>query len=102
MLSVQPGLRGSNDLRVGRKMATFQTFFFSRVGLRTYQHPYRVNKNSNSSNGNNNNNNNNNNNSTIYWIDYDVCYGKNDTLKQGPIQYNIHVEKFLPLTFWIY
>ena len=38
-LSVQPGLRGSNDLRVGRKMATFQLFFFSRVGLRTYQHP---------------------------------------------------------------
>jgi len=28
MLSVQPGLRGSNDLRVGRKMATFQLFFF--------------------------------------------------------------------------
>ena len=27
MLSVQPGLRGSNDLRVGRKMATFQSFF---------------------------------------------------------------------------
>ena len=27
MLSVQPGLRGSNDLRVGRKMATFQFFF---------------------------------------------------------------------------
>ena len=27
MLSVQPGLRGSNDLRVGRKMATFQLFF---------------------------------------------------------------------------
>ena len=26
--SVQPGLRGSNDLRVGRKMATFQFFFF--------------------------------------------------------------------------
>jgi len=26
-LSVQPGLRGSNDLRVGRKMATFQRFF---------------------------------------------------------------------------
>jgi len=37
-LSVQPGLRGSNDLRVGRKMVTFQLFFFSRVGLRTYQH----------------------------------------------------------------
>jgi len=37
-LSVQPGLRGSNDLRVGRKVATFQ-FFFSGVGLRTYQHP---------------------------------------------------------------
>jgi ribosomal protein L37E len=37
-LSVQPGLRGSNDLRVGRKMATFQ-LFFSQVGLRTYQHP---------------------------------------------------------------
>jgi hypothetical protein len=28
MLSVQPGLRGSNDLRVGRKMAIFQLFFF--------------------------------------------------------------------------
>jgi hypothetical protein len=27
-LSVQPGLRGSNDLRVGRKMSTFQLFFF--------------------------------------------------------------------------
>ena len=26
-LSVQPGLRVSNDLRVGRKMATFQLFF---------------------------------------------------------------------------
>ena len=26
-LSVQPGLRGSNDLHVGRKMATFQLFF---------------------------------------------------------------------------
>ena len=26
-LSVQPCLRGSNDLRVGRKMATFQLFF---------------------------------------------------------------------------
>jgi len=28
-LSVQPGRRGSNDLRVGRKMATFQLFFHS-------------------------------------------------------------------------
>ena len=28
-LYVQPGLRGSNDLRVGRKMATFLLFFFS-------------------------------------------------------------------------
>ena len=28
-LSVQPGLRGSNDLRVGKKMATFQLFFQS-------------------------------------------------------------------------
>ena len=27
-LSVQPGLPESNDLRVGRKMATFQLFFF--------------------------------------------------------------------------
>ena len=27
MLSVQPGLRCSNDLRVGRKIATFQLFF---------------------------------------------------------------------------
>jgi len=26
-LSVQPGLRGNNDLRVGRKMANFQLFF---------------------------------------------------------------------------
>ena len=26
-LSVQPGLRGSNDVRVGRKMLTFQLFF---------------------------------------------------------------------------
>ena len=31
-LSVQPGLRGSNDLRVGRKMANFQLFFFSVQG----------------------------------------------------------------------
>jgi len=30
MLSVQPDLRGSNDLRVGRKMANFQLFFQSR------------------------------------------------------------------------
>jgi len=29
-LSVQPGFRGSNDLCVGRKMATFQLFFQSR------------------------------------------------------------------------
>ena len=29
MLSVQPGLRGSNDLRVGRKMATVEFFFQS-------------------------------------------------------------------------
>ena len=29
MLSIQPGLRGSNDLHVGRKMATFQLFFQS-------------------------------------------------------------------------
>jgi hypothetical protein len=39
-LSVQPGLRGSNDNRVGRKMATFKYFFFSRVAPKTYQqHP---------------------------------------------------------------
>jgi len=30
MLSVQPGFRGSNDLRVGRKMTTFQLFYQSR------------------------------------------------------------------------
>ena len=30
MLSVQSGLRGSNDLHVGRKMANFQLFFQSR------------------------------------------------------------------------
>ena len=29
-LSVQPGLHGSNDFRVGGKMATFQLFFQSR------------------------------------------------------------------------
>jgi len=29
-LFIQPGLRGSNDLRVGRKMVTFQLFFQSR------------------------------------------------------------------------
>jgi hypothetical protein len=29
ILSVQPGLRGSNDLRDGRKMATFQLLFQS-------------------------------------------------------------------------
>jgi len=29
-LSVQPGLRGNNDLRVGPKMATFQLFFQPR------------------------------------------------------------------------
>jgi len=29
-MSVQPGLCGSNDLRVGRKMATFQLFFQSK------------------------------------------------------------------------
>ena len=29
-LAVQPALRGSNDLRVGRKMTTFQLFFQSR------------------------------------------------------------------------
>ena len=32
-MSVQPGLRGSNDLRVGRKMATFLLFFQSRGQL---------------------------------------------------------------------
>jgi hypothetical protein len=30
MLSVQSGLRGNNDLSVGRKMATIQLFFQSR------------------------------------------------------------------------
>jgi len=30
MLSVQPGLRGSNDLRVGQKLVPFQLFFQSR------------------------------------------------------------------------
>jgi len=30
MLCVQPGLRGSNDLRLGPKMAIFQFFFQSR------------------------------------------------------------------------
>jgi len=30
MLSVQPGLRSNNDLRVGRKMASFQLFLQPR------------------------------------------------------------------------
>jgi hypothetical protein len=30
MLSVQPGIRGSNDLRIGPKMATFQLFFIPK------------------------------------------------------------------------
>ena len=33
MLSVQPGLRGSNYLRVGREMVTFQKFFQSMEQL---------------------------------------------------------------------
>ena len=39
MLSVQPGLGGSNDLRVGRKMATFQLFlqFREQVPVRRGQ-----------------------------------------------------------------
>ena len=41
-LSVQPGLRDSSDLRVGRKMANFFNCFFIRVRLRTYQHPCKV------------------------------------------------------------
>ena len=32
MLSVQPGLRGNNDLRVGRKMATFNCFSVQGTG----------------------------------------------------------------------
>ena len=37
--SIQPGLRNSNDIRVGRKMATFQLFFQSReqVAVRRWQ-----------------------------------------------------------------
>jgi hypothetical protein len=35
--SFQPGLRRNNDFRVGRIVANFQ-LFFSRVGLRTFQH----------------------------------------------------------------
>jgi len=31
MLSVQPSLRGGNDLRVGRNMATFKLFFQSSL-----------------------------------------------------------------------
>ena len=40
-LSVQPGLRGSNDLRVGQKIATFQLFSFSpeKVGSPTGPDP---------------------------------------------------------------
>jgi len=38
MLSVQPGLRGSNDFRAEEKWRYFNCFF-SRLGLRTYQHP---------------------------------------------------------------
>ena len=39
-LSVQPDLSGSNDFRVGRKNGDLSiVLFFSRVALRTYQHP---------------------------------------------------------------
>jgi len=40
-LSVQPGLRGSNDLRVGRKMATSKLFFQSRRA-KDLQHPVYI------------------------------------------------------------
>jgi len=42
MLSVQPGLRGSNDLRVGRKMATFQLFFQPREQLVVQRDQIRI------------------------------------------------------------
>jgi len=41
-LSVQPGLRGSNDLRVGRKLETFQFFFPVQVTGGTLTIPYTV------------------------------------------------------------
>ena len=40
-LSVQPGLRGSNDLRVGRKMANFQLFFQSGPAKDLSAHLYK-------------------------------------------------------------
>jgi len=41
ILSFQPGLRGSSDLRVGRKMATFQLFFQSSQQVVVRQGPIR-------------------------------------------------------------
>ena len=41
-LSVQPGLRGSNDLRVGRKMANFQLFFFQSCWAKDLSAPLYV------------------------------------------------------------
>ena len=44
MLSVQPGLRGKNDLRIERKMATFQLFFQSGQAkdLSAYRYVYII------------------------------------------------------------
>ena len=40
MLSVQPGPRSSNDLRVGRKMATFQLFLQAGLAKDLSAHLY--------------------------------------------------------------
>ena len=42
MLSVQPGLRGSNDPRVGRRMATFQLFFSVQGTVGSPTGPIRI------------------------------------------------------------
>jgi len=41
MLSIHPGLCGSNDLHFKKKNGDLPVVFFSRFGLRTYQHPCR-------------------------------------------------------------
>ena len=43
-LSVQPGFRGSSDLRVGTKSGQLSIVFFSRVWPRTNQHPCIVDR----------------------------------------------------------
>ena len=48
--SVQPGLRASNDLRVGRKVANFQLFFFQSSRAKDLSAPFYVCKHTSTEN----------------------------------------------------